>query len=61
MKWTDYDADSSEALELAFSSVLPDCDLETDEWVYSIDFLATKQLSEEAGKTRGVRRLTEPA
>ena len=61
MKWTDYDADSSEALEMAFTSGRPTCDLEIDEWVYSIDFLAMKQLSEETGRTRGVRRLTEPA
>ena len=61
MKWTDYDADSSEALEMAYLSGRPTCDLEIDEWLYSIDFLCMTQLSTETGKKRGVRRLTEPA
>ena len=45
MKWTDYDADSSEALEMAYLSGRPTCDLEIDEWVYSIDFFCMTQLS----------------
>jgi len=59
MRWTDYDADSSAALEMAYSAGRDQCDLEIDEWVYSINFANMRQWSEETGKTRGVRRLTE--
>ena len=61
MKWTDYDVDSSEVLEMAYSEGRPTCDLEIDEWLYVIDFSSMSQLSMETGKTRRVRRLTEPA
>jgi len=60
MRWTDYDADSSAALEMAYSSGRDQCDLEIDNWIYRISFADMRQLSEETGKERGVRRLTEP-
>ena len=60
MRWTDYDADSSAALEMAYSSGRDQCDVEIQEWIYTINFEHMTQFSEETGKTRGEPRDAVP-
>ena len=60
LKWTDYDCESTEALETTFSHGGASCQLEIDWWPYEVQFADMVQTSETAQAKLRVRRLTEP-
>ena len=60
-KWTAYNRDSNELLEVAFGEIgLGMVTLSIDDWMYQVDLAGLTQLSLETGMIREVRRLTGP-